>query len=285
MPVAGINSVITRSELPEIPFEQGDAGVSPSVSLVMPMYNESACVDRTLSVAIESLSRNFSDFEIIVVDDGSTDDSAARVQRWASTEPRVSLVRMKRNERFGGALRAGLAAASKDLIFYTDFDLPVDLDFFPEAVRELSSVSVVTGYSPEYPKNLSWSSKLLSSGYNGLVQFLFRLRLRDVNFGFKAMRRSALERMKLVSRSPFVDAELFIQARRAGHGVREIAVPFTARKLGVSRIRRWDVIAWTLLDMARVRLFIPIPAVPRRTDVTEVERASTPHADVPTTRG
>jgi hypothetical protein len=130
-------------------------------------------------------------------------------------------------------------------------------------VNSLTTSDVITGYSPEYPKNLSWSSKLLSRGYNLLTRMFFGLGLRDVNFGFKAMRRSVIDSMRLVSRSPFVDAELFIQARRGRYRISEIAVPFSTRKLGVSRIRRADVIAWTLLDLARVWLNPPpLRAVP-----------------------
>jgi glycosyltransferase involved in cell wall biosynthesis len=283
MPMAGTKIAFANSEVYSIPFETGDAVVRTSISLVMPMYNESACVDRTLATAVRSLARNFTNFEIIVVDDGSTDDCAARVQRWMEADRRITLVRMSSNQRFGGALSAGLAAATKDLVFYTDFDLPVDLDFFPEVAKGLRSDCVLTGYSPDYPKNLSWSSRLLSSSYNGLVQLLFQLRLRDVNFGFKAMRRSVAEQMRLVSKSPFVDAEIFIQARRAGHRVREIAVPFSTRKAGVSRIRRFDVVAWTLLDMARVWLFSPRPMLPRA--AKKAESAHAPQVDAPTTRG
>lgn len=285
MPVAATKIAFANPEELLNPFEKGEAAVRTSISLVMPMYNESACVAGTLSAAVASLTRNFTNFEIIVVDDGSTDDCAALVQRWADTDSRITLVRMSGNQRFGGALSAGIAAASKDLVFYTDFDLPVDLDFFPEVANGLRSDCVLTGYSPEYPKNLSWSSKLLSSTYNALVQLLFRLKLRDVNFGFKAMRRSVAEQMRLVSKSPFVDAEIFIQARRAGHRVREIAVPFCTRKLGVSRIRRMDVVAWTLLDMARVWLFAPRPMLARSASASAAESAAAPQAGAPPTRG
>ena len=113
---------------------------------------------------------------------------------------------------------------------------------------------MVTGYSSEVPKNLSWNAKLLSIGYNGLVHSAFGLPLRDVNFGFKAMRKSVCDQFRLISRSPFVDAEMFIQASRNGHTIREVAVPFLRRQIGVSRIRRLDVILWSMFDLARTRL-------------------------------
>jgi len=86
------------------------------------------------------------------------------------------------------------------------------------------------------------------------VRTLFGLRLRDINFGFKALRKSAWERLMLCSRSPFVDAELFIRAERLGCVVKSVPVPFIQRQLGTSHIRRLDVIAATMRDMARLRL-------------------------------
>lgn len=228
------------------------------ISLVLPMYNEGEVVEQTLPAALASLDRHFDDFEIVVADDASTDDSAAQVERWTQRDPRIVLVRLERNQRFGGALRAGLTAARKECIFYTDFDLPVDLNCFPEILKELERYDLVTGYSAEVPKNLEWNTKLLSIGYNWLVRMAFGLPLRDINFGFKAMRRSLRDRLRLVSRSPFVDAEMFIQAGRAGCSIREVAVPFLRRQAGVSRIRRADVVAWTLLDMARIWMQAPL---------------------------
>jgi glycosyltransferase involved in cell wall biosynthesis len=237
----------------DLPHPQ--AGPVPAgISLVLPMFNESAVVDRTLTEVVRSLGRNFLDFEIIVVDDGSSDDCAAKVHPWTKQDKRIKLIRMSRNERFGGALRRGLAAARKDWIFYTDFDLPVDLECLRSIWNQLQEVDMVTGYSSEVPKNLGWNAKLLSVGYNKLVHAAFGLPLRDVNFGFKAMRKPVRDQLRLVSRSPFVDAEMFIQASRKGFTIREVPVPFLRRQVGVSRIRRLDVILWSMFDLARTRL-------------------------------
>ena len=145
MPVAGENSVTASENSFVIVRNSAGVVVSPSLSLVMPMYNEIDSVEKTLTTAIESLARNFADFEIIVVDDGSGDSCGDRVGVWAKRDSRIVLLRKDKNERFGGALRAGLEAATKDLIFYTDFDLPVDPGFFPEVVESLTASDVVTG--------------------------------------------------------------------------------------------------------------------------------------------
>jgi len=228
--------------------------VSTPISLVLPMFNEGPAVDVTLKQAVECLERRFADFEIIVADDASTDGCTEQVERWARKDPRIRLVRLSHNQRFGGALCAGLRGAQKDFLVYTDFDLPIRLESLPQLLEAFSDADVLTGYSAEGAKYANWKSKVISLGYNAMVRGLFGLRLRDINFGFKAIRRSAWEKLQLRSRSPFVDAELFVQAEYLGFRVKEIPVPFVQRQLGASHIRRLDVIAATMTDMAKLRL-------------------------------
>ena len=230
------------------------AKATNTVSLVLPMFNESPSVDTTMRSALEQLDRLGTDYEIIVADDASTDDSVQKVERWASDNPRIKLVRLRRNERFGGALRAGLGAARKEFLIYTDFDLPIPLAELPRWVEEFANADILTGYAANTAKHPNWRQVVISKGYNFLVRWGFGVRLRDINFGFKAVRRSVIDEIPLRSKSPFVDAELFVRARRSGFRVKEVAVPFSARKSGTSHIRRWDVITWTLLDMLRLRV-------------------------------
>ena len=224
-----------------------------SVSLVLPMFNEGPAVDVSLRSALAQLEKNFTDFEIVVADDASTDGCAEQVEQWARKDERIKLVRLPRNEQFGGALRAGLTAGQKGFLVYTDFDLPVPLTDLPRWLEEFSDADVLTGYFAVDVKHINWQQTVISKGYNFLVRAFFGVQLRDINFGFKAVRKTVWEGMTLHSRSPFVDAELFVRARRLGLRVKQIPVPFTQRQLGTSHIRRLDVIAWTLLDMARLR--------------------------------
>jgi glycosyltransferase involved in cell wall biosynthesis len=228
--------------------------VSTPISLVLPMFNEGPVVDVTLKQAIVGLERKFADFEIVVADDASTDGCAEKVEQWTHKDPRIRLVRLSHNQRFGGALCAGFQAASKEFLVYTDFDLPIRLDSLPHLLEAFADADVLTGYSNGDHKYANWKSKVISLGYNTMVRALFGLQLRDINFGFKAVRRSVWEKLQLHSRSPFVDAELFVQAEHLGFRVKEIPVPFVQRQLGASHIRRLDVIAATMLDMAKLRL-------------------------------
>src|SRR5579871_278380 len=128
------------------------------ISLVLPMYNEGLSVDTTMQTVLAKLDKYFEDFEVIVVDDASTDSCAMQVAHWVERDPRIRLVCLPHNQRFGGALRAGLAAASKDFVFYTDFDLQVGLDCFPQMIEQFGEADVLTGYSAEQTKHASWRS-------------------------------------------------------------------------------------------------------------------------------
>lgn len=228
--------------------------VATPVSLVLPMFNESLVVDFTLTQAIASLDRCFSNFEIVVADDASTDDCASKVAQWCNRDSRIRLVRLPRNQRFGGALRAGLSAGDKELLVYTDFDLPVALECLPKLLEAFADADVLTGYSPDTGKHVNWKHVVISWGYNSMVRALFGLRMRDINFGFKAVRKSVWDRLTLHSCSPFVDAELFLRAARIGARIKSVPVPFVQRQMGASHIRRFDVIVATTLDMLRLRL-------------------------------
>ena len=233
--------------------------IATPVSLVLPMFNESDVVDATLARVIENFERDFVEFEIVVADDASTDGCAQKVAQWAARDARIKLVRLPHNQRFGGALRAGLAFATKEFLVYTDFDLPVELHSLPRLLEEFRDADVLTGYSSQGAKYANTRSKVISKGYNFLVRSLFGMQLRDINFGFKAMRLDVWKKLDLRSCSPFVDAELFVQAERHGFRIKEVAVPFHQRELGTSHIRRLDVIAATFADMLglRLRMFAP----------------------------
>ena len=101
------------------------------------MFNEAPYVERCIPAVLEAVRRVTDDFEVVIVDDASTDDTAARVRAVIQREPRVRLVQNKRNRTLGGTLRHGFNSATKDLIFYTDADLPFDLGLLDKAVRLL----------------------------------------------------------------------------------------------------------------------------------------------------
>jgi len=223
----------------------------PSITVVFPMFNEEAYVERAVTAARDVLGRTAHEFEIIVVDDASTDGTGPLADRLARADPRVRVVHNPVNLKLGGALRAGYAAASKDLVFYTDADLPIDLEELPRAVRllEYQQADVVAAYRHDRTSE-GWLRTIYTFTYNHLIRILFGLKVRDVNFAFKLFRRSVLDRFPLRSNGSFIDAEFLLRARKHGCPIIQIGLDYFPRTRGQSTLASFGVIGEMLREMA-----------------------------------
>jgi len=222
------------------------------ISFVIPMYNESANIADTIR-SISRLAAELSDdYEIIVSDDASTDNSADVVQRLALQDKRIKLVRLKKNTKFGGALAEGLRNVSKDIVIYTDADLPVKEEDIKKGLAMLDDADIVTGYSLVL-KDVTIKRILISKVYNFLVQLLFGLSIKDINSGFKIYKSRAVKGLDLMSRSPFVDVEIFAEAKKKGFKIEQFGLLFELRTKGASTISRASVVARTFWDMLKYK--------------------------------
>jgi glycosyltransferase involved in cell wall biosynthesis len=214
------------------------------------MYNEEAYVDRSVAAARAALEEMGCEWEILVVDDASTDGTGARADALAAADPRVRVIHNPVNRRLGGTLRAGFAAASKELVFYTDADLPVDLGQLPRAVRllEYQQADLLAGYRFDRTSE-GLHRALYTIGYHVLIRLLFGLRIRDVNFAFKLFRRSLLQRIELKSEGSFIDAEMLLRARQAGAVMIQLGLDYFPRTRGPSKLSSLGVIAAILREM------------------------------------
>jgi glycosyltransferase involved in cell wall biosynthesis len=215
------------------------------------MYNEEAYVERSVAAARGVLEQMGGDWEIVIVDDASTDGTGALADRLSAADPRVRVLHNPVNRRLGGTLRAGYAAARKDLVLYTDADLPVDLGELPRAVRllEYQQADLLAGYRFDRTTE-GLHRALYTIGYHVLIRLLFGLRIRDVNFAFKLFRRSLLQRFELKSEGSFIDAELLLRARKAGAVMIQLGLDYFPRTRGRSTLSSLDVIAAIVREMA-----------------------------------
>jgi len=219
-----------------------------SVSFVFPMYNEAENIGQTISRA-SALARELTDdYEIVVVDDASTDGSADVVDGLASADSHIKSIRLKNNTKFGGALKEGLEKASKEAVIYTDSDFPAREEDIKKALDILDSADIVTAYSLVV-KDASLKRIIMSRVYNLLVQSLFGLRIRDINSGLKIYKKKVLEGLDLKSRSPFIDVEIFAEAAKRGFVIKQYGLIFELRTKGASSISRMSVVARTFRDM------------------------------------
>ena len=219
-----------------------------NISFVFPMFNESENIASTIHKASDFAGRVCGDYEIIVIDDASNDGSGEIVRKLSAEYKNIKLFRLAKNSKFGGALNEGLMRASKDIVVYTDSDFPAREEDVKKALDLLGECDIVTAYSLVI-KDLSFKRIVMSRVYNFLVQLLFNLNLRDVNSGLKVYRKKVFDGMKLKSKSPFIDVEIFVEAVRRGFSIRQHGLIFELRAKGHSRISRMDVVARTFWDM------------------------------------
>lgn len=233
------------------------------LTILFPAWNESAGIERALDAAVEAAESlvaagTVDDFEVLVVDDASTDTTAELVMKAAASDPRVRLERHERNRKLGGALRTGFAAARGEYVVYTDADLPFDLDELHRAFRLLRhhDADIVSAFRNDRAGE-GLRRLVYSYVYNSLVHLLVGLRLRDVNFAAKLIRRRVLDAVQLHSEGSFIDVELLAKAERHGFRIVQFGVDYFPRTRGVSTLSSWSVIArllqemWTILPEIR----------------------------------
>jgi glycosyltransferase involved in cell wall biosynthesis len=228
---------------------------APGISIVFPMFNERDYVRKTVALALRTLRGITDDYEIVIVDDASTDGCGEIADGLARENPRIRVFHHGENGKLGTTLRTGFARAEKEIVVYSDMDLPFDLDEIRKALRVLylNDSDIVTAYrldrTSEGPRRA-----LYSGVYNMLIRVLFGVRVRDINFAFKVVRRRVLESVPLESSGSFIDAELVVKASRAGFRVSQFGIDYFARSRGASTLSSIPVIINLLKDMLRFRI-------------------------------
>jgi glycosyltransferase involved in cell wall biosynthesis len=224
-----------------------------SVSLVIPMYNEELNIEHAVAAARRSLETHAGDWEIIIVDDASTDASARIVTRLAADDPHIRVLRHDKNRKLGGTLRTGFAAATKDLVFYMDADIPFDPDVLGRAMRamELTDADMIAAYRHDRTME-GFKRGVYTLVYNGLIGVLFGWPHRDINFSFKLMKRSVLQAIELKSEGSLIDAELVVKAKNRGFTIQQIGIDYFPRTRGQSHLGSFNVVLKILRELVRL---------------------------------
>lgn len=248
---------------------------APSLSVFLPMYNEKESVHRMVAKAQAVLKRLTGDYEVLIVDDGSTDGSERVADTLAAQNAHVRVIHHPRNMGYGVALQTGFSSATKDLVFYTDCDEPVDLGEIERAVALMvPGVDLVIGYRIDRHDTLRrWA---YSRAYNLLVRWLFGLRVRDVNFSFKLVRRSVLERLSLCAGSTFIDGQILVEAVCHGSRMVEIPLEYYPRQFGRSSFDNHGAALHALREMLSYWLrTLPLARLSPSSGLWQLGRAST----------
>ena len=201
-----------------------------SLTLFFPCYNESENVEEMIRQAVQVGEEYGVDYEVLVIDDGSRDDSAEKVRKWTAKNPRVRLVQHEVNRGYGAALRTGLSSATKDLVFLTDGDNQFQLSDIEKLFSKIDGCDVVTGFRIGRQDNPY--RRLQGSMWTQLNKILFRLPVRDVDCAFKLFRRKCLQELELESNQLLIHGEILARLRKRGCKIEEIGVPHYPRRAG-----------------------------------------------------
>jgi len=246
-------------------------GPVQGLSVVLPAYNEQENIAPLVRTAMDLLPRLAQDFEILLVDDGSRDDTAAVATDLVHQHhPRVRLLRHTENRGYGAAIRTGFEHASFDLIFYTDSDRQFDLGELAYFLPLISQHDVVIGFRVYRYDSVMRS--MVSWVYNRLVRVLFRVRVRDVDCAFKLFRREVLDKVTIECENFFVDTELVAKARKWNFRIAEKGVRHYPRLAGETTVQASDV-QRTLWEIGRMWRSIYLPGQSRQAVAAELDRS------------
>lgn len=237
------------------------------------MFNEESNIEHAIRYAAEALAIHSTEYEIIIVDDASTDQSPELVRRAVASNPRVRLISHDFNQKLGASLRTGFAAAKHELLLYMDADLPFDPDVLGRAIRAMhvTRADVIAGYRFDRTTE-GFRRALYTIAYNWLIRLLFRISIRDVNFSFKLMRREVLRTIDLRSEGSLIDAEILVKARNRGFIIQQIGLDYFPRVYGTSHLSSLGVITKILREMASLYTDMR-RRQPRSEQVVELEAA------------
>ncbi|OGY08595.1 MAG: hypothetical protein A2782_03245 [Candidatus Blackburnbacteria bacterium RIFCSPHIGHO2_01_FULL_43_15b] len=228
-----------------------------SISAFFPCYNDSKTIGGLVIDALDTLKTLTKDYEVIVVNDGSQDESAKVLEGLSKKYKHLKVVTHKKNRGYGGALRSGFSAASRDLIFYTDGDAQYD-------VKEMSILFNLMTPDVNFVNGIKMRRgdaeyRVIAGNLHRFVnRWLFWLPIYDVDCDFRLIRRELMQKVKLESNSGSICIELAKKAERAGAIFRQVSVHHYDRKFGQSQFFRPKKILFTYYDISKlwIRLMV-----------------------------
>jgi dolichol-phosphate mannosyltransferase len=243
-----------------------------SLSLVIPAYNEAAGIGEAIAEADDALRALGLPYEVLLIDDGSSDGTIAVATAAARERAHVHVLKHPHNRGYGAALRTGFAAARHNLVAFTD----ADCQFYLEDLRLLLALSdrypVVVGYREG--RQDPWRRRFFSWGYNVLASTLLGTGVRDCDCALKVFQREALQLLMPRSEGFFVNTEMLTRARQIRLEIAEVGVRHRLRRHGTSKVSLREIprtlarllpFWWKNVVLAKrpVERDAPVPVAPR----------------------
>jgi glycosyltransferase involved in cell wall biosynthesis len=229
----------------------GTPACPSSLSVFFPAYNDSGTIASLVIRALQTASKLTPNHEVIVVNDGSTDSTSQILDALGLVYPALRVITHDTNRGYGGALRSGFAAASKDIIFYTDGDAQYDPSEMEMLWQRMGpGVDLVNGY--KISRSDPWHRIFIGRLYHHIVKISFGLKVRDVDCDFRMMRRTIFDKVRLTKSSGVICLEMMKKIQDAGFTIVEVPVHHYHRAYGRSQFFNFPRIYRTAMDVAKL---------------------------------
>lgn len=231
-----------------------------SISVFFPCYNDAGSIGLLVRDAHQILKRITDNFEILVVDDGSRDESRRLLQILAEEFPRLRVILHKKNRGYGGALKSGFLNAKKEWVFYTDGDGQYDVKEITRLIDKISSrVDIIQGY--KIKRSDPYYRVVIGRTYHSFSKMMFGLKIRDVDCDFRLIRRDAINSIELTYNSGVICVEMIKKLQDRGYRFVEVGVSHFPRLYGHSQFFNYKRIIKTLVEMTK--LFVDLVILKR----------------------
>lgn len=228
-----------------------DQTTALSISVFFPCYNEAGSIEKLVEKTVDVMKKLSADYEIIIVDDGSTDQTNQIATKLTNTNDRLRLVTHQTNAGYGTALRSGFNAATKNLVFYTDGDAQFDIEELIGIIPLIEKYDIVSCF--RITRSEGFIRKLNAWCWGKLVCILFAIHLRDIDCAFKLYKRSIFENIDIKSTGALIDTEILARAIRKGYTVTQHGVHHYPRTSGQQTGAKISVIITAFKELFKLR--------------------------------
>lgn len=219
-----------------------------NISVVYPAFNEAGNIERTIARSLEALRGRFAQFELIIVDDGSTDATGAMAEELAKRHPEIIALHNEHNQGLAPTLLRGLRHARFELVTYNGMDYPFDLADLPKLTALLDRADIVVASRTQHA-GYTFYRKMVSYANRAMLRFLFGLPLRDFNF-VQLFKKTVLDAVEVHSRSAgFVAPEIILRAHDQGFRITSVDIPYYPRLAGEPSCGKPSVVLGSLWEL------------------------------------
>lgn len=222
-----------------------------SLSIFFPCYNEVQTVRPLTEKCLSAAAHICDDFEVILVDDGSTDGTGRAADALAAEYRGVRVIHHPHNQGYGTALQSGFRAACKDYVFYTDGDEQFDVNEIALLLPLTERYDIVSAYRLNRQEGVM--RKLNAFCWGSLVNFLFDLHVKDIDCAFKLYKRAIFDEIEMVSTGALIDTEILARAKRKGYTIGQVGVHHYPRVAGQSTGANIKVILKAFRELFKLR--------------------------------